>query len=608
MEKNEKEKNSKQLETAQKDYEKVSQSEKENEGQQINTASHQEKLNNSPDEKDSGPNASQEKQAQNRRLLNQEEWIQEFQRQEGRPPKVKELLQAQLGGKVEGSQAGTSHRQAWNLTIEELKQGEVRSEETTQTWIKSTDGQVKSNFLKSTKLEALFSSLSDKQVKFLKIAAFLTYPLAYLMIWSLFDNPLNFHSIGFLPAILGAIGLLEGLCQVMGLTYKKLKEKGTAISEPIIFLILTLLQALGLSILRQPLPALNLEVIGPFQILALQITSALYVSSRTGWLAQGRLGLLVWYDWIKVSLILPFGNFLLRLRTLSQHRKVQDDKCQPSSQQERLKHWSYLIASLLFAGILVGFAWNQLGKVSSSFAQMGYQLLNFLSDVLLQILSLVQAFNFSTIFYVILSLPLGTWLFGLLAGSLLSNKSRKLTVEAFQEKRSPLQIFPAYTAYIIIASLCLIYTLFFTTALGDLGSLLSATKVEAYQASTVAVAGFWQLVRVALMNFFLLAIFYLLARKDFWKSWFSRLSLTILFGFTSLFALLAAWKLFGIYIALYGLTELRLLSGWFIPVLLVWCLLTLIELYKPIQAIRLGIFYALISFTLMTFIANFYLA
>ena len=66
---------------------------------------------------------------------------------------------------------------------------------------------------------------------------------------------------------------------------------------------------------------------------------------------------------------------------------------------------------------------------------------------------------------------------------------------------------------------------------------------------------------------------------------------TLLFTFASLFALIAGWKLLGVYMALYGVTPRRLLSDWFVTVLFIWCVLTLIRLYKPIQATRLAVFY-----------------
>lgn len=69
----------------------------------------------------------------------------------------------------------------------------------------------------------------------------------------------------------------------------------------------------------------------------------------------------------------------------------------------------------------------------------------------------------------------------------------------------------------------------------------------------------------------------------------------LLFTFASLFALITDWKLFSIYIALYGITPRRLLSGWFVTVLFVWCIFTLIRLYKPTQTTRLAIFYATLA-------------
>ena len=71
--------------------------------------------------------------------------------------------------------------------------------------------------------------------------------------------------------------------------------------------------------------------------------------------------------------------------------------------------------------------------------------------------------------------------------------------------------------------------------------------------------------------------------------------------------LIGAWTLFGVYMALYGVTPRRLLSGWFVTVLFIWCVLTLIRLYKPIQATRLAVFYATISFTLVSLLGSFIL-
>lgn len=142
-----------------------------------------------------------------------------------------------------------------------------------------------------------------------------------------------------------------------------------------------------------------------------------------------------------------------------------------------------------------------------------------------------------------------------------------------------------------------------------MGELLSLNQVNipAHQASHIAVQGFWQLVRVSTLNLGILAGLYIFSKENFFTHKGLRLLSTLLFTFASLFALIAGWKLFGVYIALYGVTPRRLLSGWFVTVLFIWCVLTLIRLYKPIQATRLAVFYATISFTLVSLLGSFIL-
>ncbi|WEM65371.1 hypothetical protein P1T45_01545 [Streptococcus parauberis] len=70
---------------------------------------------------------------------------------------------------------------------------------------------------------------------------------------------------------------------------------------------------------------------------------------------------------------------------------------------------------------------------------------------------------------------------------------------------------------------------------------------------------------------------------------------------------MASWKLFGIYIALYGITPLRLNSGWFITVLIFWTMLTIIRIHKPFLAIRYGIFYIIMTITILPYLFAMYL-
>ncbi|MBP3217465.1 MAG: hypothetical protein J6M46_03735, partial [Lachnospiraceae bacterium] len=70
-------------------------------------------------------------------------------------------------------------------------------------------------------------------------------------------------------------------------------------------------------------------------------------------------------------------------------------------------------------------------------------------------------------------------------------------------------------------------------------------------------------------------------------------------GFATVFALMAGYRLFVLYLFLYGPTPRRILSGWIICVLLLWCILTLIRFFKKIPAVRIGILAAAASFTVL---------
>ena len=441
--------------------------------------------------------------------------------------------------------------------------------------------------------QTIFTGLEDNQLRFFKIS----YPLLYLLTYFYSAVFINDQTLAFFPVTIGFVLLSEALIKKLDYPSLQIKNLDSGL-EARIFLIMTLAQALALSIwgLHRQLEF--------FQFLAIHISFAFYILSRTGWLSQGRLGILVWFDTIQAFCILPFKNFIAAILVFIQGNQSDTSDSSDSPFSKKLQQLVIIVSSFFVAGILVYFVWSQLRQVSDSFASFFSNTADFIENLLDSLFSSID--SSVILFQACLAVPISLYLYGLIAGSLLDKKDTKLSYKKFQASIYPLRVAPAFAAYIIIGSLCLTYALFFLTGLSELGQLLSGgTVVQAISpqnASTVAVAGFWQLVRVSILNFAVLGVFYLIAQKPLWDQKGTRLAATILFIFAGLLALLAGWKLFGIYIYLYGPTPLRLISAWFILVLLVWCLVTLIRFYKPIQAIRIGIFYALISFTLLCYL------
>jgi hypothetical protein len=88
------------------------------------------------------------------------------------------------------------------------------------------------------------------------------------------------------------------------------------------------------------------------------------------------------------------------------------------------------------------------------------------------------------------------------------------------------------------------------------------------------------------------------SKEALWVERGTRILATVLFVFALCFALLAAWNLVGVYIAVYGITPRRILSSWVVVNVIAWCILILIRLYKKIPAAQIGILFAAVTFSL----------
>ncbi|MBS6381570.1 MAG: DUF4173 domain-containing protein, partial [Streptococcus sp.] len=321
--------------------------------------------------------------------------------------------------------------------------------------------------------------------------------------------------------------------------------------------------------------------------------------------SQNRLGIMVWIDLIYTSCLFPLKYFFLGVFTLPYKTRPKQELSKEERHNRQL-HKGMILVSIFVALILTIFAASQLSQVLPAFGQLWKQVFQ----------TLATLFNFNIhfensgliIFRLLSSIPLALGLFAQLAAVYLA-KDKPLSQTQLETSLKKTRLFPKLAAYIVIGSLCFTYALFLLTATSQMGELLSLNQVNipAHQASHMAVQGFWQLVRVSILNFGVLVGLYLYSKENIFNHKGLRWISTLLFTFTSLFALIAGWKLFGVYIALYGITPRRLLSGWFVTVLFVWCILTLIRLYKPIQTTRLAIFYATISFTLVSLLGSFIL-
>ncbi|MBK0347702.1 DUF4173 domain-containing protein [Aerococcaceae bacterium zg-ZJ1578] len=335
-----------------------------------------------------------------------------------------------------------------------------------------------------------------------------------------------------------------------------------------------------------------------FQSLALHFLFIGYVLVRSNQLIGEQFNWLSGIDVWRGSITIPFSHFFTATKVLllpTNHENAT------YSLKDKIIQILKFIAIIFITTRLVAFAVEQLSVISSTFDQFAQQYFIhqiqsffekwFTSDFWSEMISMA-----------FLSIPVSMWLYGLIAGAIFSTHS-SMTPERTEETLSRIRVFSALNITIIVTALCLLYGLFFIVSLQDFATQLSSIPtqqvIRAAHASHLAVSGFWQLIQITLLNFFVLGFAFLFGNRALWHTQYAKISFVILFSFNLLFSCLAAWKLIGIYIWFYGLTPLRLQSSWLISIIIVATILTLIRLFKPITAFRYGILYFILSYTLL---------
>lgn len=384
------------------------------------------------------------------------------------------------------------------------------------------------------------------------------------------------------------IAFTEGLAYLMGKTYAKLKEAGKSVIEPAILMGCIIIQSIAACIYGLH------DDWWFYQFCIWHFTIIYYVLSRMGVLIAGRSGIFFPIDAFRGMVVIPFSNFILRASKLFARTNLKSEK---SIVKKRLSKADIgiIVTSIIIALIVCGYAFSQLAGVSETFAALGDGITNFMVNIISidTVIDLISAFFDDFFWYFLFSIPVGCWLYGLVAGSL-GIQNDRCTDDSLEN--ASCNRLPSYSAYIIIGSVCVLYAIFFISAFIDLINGNIATT--AHEASEYAVGSFWQLIRVVGLNMAIMFASCFFSKKALWVERGTRILATVLFVFALCFALFAAWNLVGVYIAVYGITPRRILSSWVVVNVITWCILILIRLYKKVPAAQIGILFAVVTFSL----------
>ena len=308
-----------------------------------------------------------------------------------------------------------------------------------------------------------------------------------------------------------------------------------------------------------------------YAVLALHGFAVLWALSEAGFLDHW-LGFLAECVW--GGLCLPCLNFFLREKHVFRGTR----EILGSTRKGSLKKQLPSILLVLFAIPLFALAANLLGQADAAFGTLLEHLFSFRSPQWLS--------NFFLKF--LFGLPVGGWLYGLLAGQKGSNRT-PLPPERFQ-RFEPKLIVGIWSAFIGL------YIVFFAVQATSLFAVFHGTVPGTLTASAYARQGFFQLCQVMAINFLLIGLGQLLCKDQAPL----RLPGVLLLVETVFLAVTAAGKLV-LYIHRFGFTPLRLLSAWGVGVMVYGCLLAAASLNGRKGCFRAWVYGAAVSFTALCF-------
>lgn len=312
-----------------------------------------------------------------------------------------------------------------------------------------------------------------------------------------------------------------------------------------------------------------------------------WVLSRSGKLLEGESGHLLPLDVWNGFFRFPFGSFSLRIRCLGYGLKKLGRKRGRGSG----KIWAGVLA-VLAAVALLGQVATNLTRADAGFGALA-------GDILALFHFNIGADLAEFIFRFVISLPIGAWLFGLLAGSArMDGHKLRAQADAVNGFLPKLRMVPETVWTVCMAAFAAVYFLFFAVQSSYLFGAFTRTLPEGFIVSQYAREGFFELCRVMAINFSLL---YLVSRssvKPIRENKAQKLACTLLIAAGIIFAVIAFSKLL-LYISCFGFTPKRLRAGWLVLTLFAGSTACLYSLWTGKKSFKYWLMFSAVSLALL---------
>jgi hypothetical protein len=165
-------------------------------------------------------------------------------------------------------------------------------------------------------------------------------------------------------------------------------------------------------------------------------------------------------------------------------------------------------------------------------------------------------------------MPVAFYLYGLIYGDIKGRYNDRITVESVDKAAKIIKIAPKITIYSALASFNIIYLVFFLVQAVYLFSAFNGNLPQAFTYAEYARRGFFELCAVAGINLAVLVVSHLIIKREAGEEPKALLIGTLIISLFTILLITTALSKMIMYINTYGLTQLRVYTGWFMLLLL----------------------------------------
>ncbi|MBW7573460.1 DUF4153 domain-containing protein [Caproiciproducens faecalis] len=194
----------------------------------------------------------------------------------------------------------------------------------------------------------------------------------------------------------------------------------------------------------------------------------------------------------------------------------------------------------------------------------------------------------------------GSYLFGLLYGNIEKRQVDSITAEKSARFSQKCKVVPVAAAVTGTVLLCLLYLVFFGAQTASLFSAFSGQGQNGLTLAEFARRGFFELCKVVMINFAVIAVSSVLIRLEGEESRLMRV-IHVILSVETLLLIASALSKMVLYITRYGLTPKRVYTSWFMVVLAVIFVLIILSRFRKINLARGVVLTCAVSFLLLCY-------